>query len=308
MPLPSSGTLTLNDIQNEFGGSNPISLSEYYRGGSFVISSDRNALIPTSGAISISNFYGSSSRSTIEVVITASTSNFDVYSVVSSNPQYFPGKTDVNVSINNGVSLGSSSTDTYALSVPSQFSPTDTVTILNQGTILGAGGNGGNGGSATRRFPPANPTVTAGTPGLGGGSAIYVNRPTTITNLNVISGGGGGGGGSGGRIDGGPVTRVFAGAGGGGGLGYSVAGSGGTAGTATNPLGPVTGASPGSSGTSSSGGSGGSPGGGPGGGYGAAGSAGSAGTGGTGGAAGNYIVGNAFVTWPATGTRYGGVA
>jgi hypothetical protein len=31
-------------------------------------------------------------------------------------------------------------------------------------------------------------------------------------------------------------------------------------------------------------------------------------SGGAGGGAGNYIVGNPFVTWPVTGTRQGGVA
>jgi hypothetical protein len=44
--------------------------------------------------------------------------------------------------------------------------------------------------------------------------------------------------------------------------------------------------------------------GGAGGGRGAAGAT----TSGSGGAAGSYIVGNPFVTWPATGTRQGGVA
>ena len=51
MALPSSGALSLNQIQTEFGGSNPISLSEYYSvaGG-----------VPSSGTISINNFYGTS--------------------------------------------------------------------------------------------------------------------------------------------------------------------------------------------------------------------------------------------------------
>jgi hypothetical protein len=31
MPTPSSGPISLNDLQTEFGGSNPISLSEYYK-------------------------------------------------------------------------------------------------------------------------------------------------------------------------------------------------------------------------------------------------------------------------------------
>ena len=52
MALPSSGPLSLNDIQNEFGGANPISISEYYAaaGG-----------IPASGTISIGDFYGAAS-------------------------------------------------------------------------------------------------------------------------------------------------------------------------------------------------------------------------------------------------------
>ena len=33
MALQSSGAISLSDIQTEFGGGNPISLSEYYRGG-----------------------------------------------------------------------------------------------------------------------------------------------------------------------------------------------------------------------------------------------------------------------------------
>jgi len=49
MTLPSSGTLKMSDIQGEFGGSNPIKLSEYYSAA---------AGVPTSGTISISDFYG----------------------------------------------------------------------------------------------------------------------------------------------------------------------------------------------------------------------------------------------------------
>jgi len=58
MALQSSGTITLAQIQAEFGGSNPISLSEYYRNGSYVTSN--NTSVPTSGDISVSNFYGAS--------------------------------------------------------------------------------------------------------------------------------------------------------------------------------------------------------------------------------------------------------
>lgn len=36
MALQTSGAISLSDIQGEFGGSNPISMSEYYRNGSYV--------------------------------------------------------------------------------------------------------------------------------------------------------------------------------------------------------------------------------------------------------------------------------
>jgi hypothetical protein len=60
MALPTSGPLSLSDIQTEFGGSNPISLSEYYAGGSFVPAGTTGTYgaVPSSGAISIRNFYG----------------------------------------------------------------------------------------------------------------------------------------------------------------------------------------------------------------------------------------------------------
>ena len=51
MALQSSGPISLLDIANEFGGSTPHSLSEYY---------GADSGIPSSGAISIGNFYGAS--------------------------------------------------------------------------------------------------------------------------------------------------------------------------------------------------------------------------------------------------------
>lgn len=51
MALPSSGTITLGQVQTEFGGSNPIQISEYYGAASGV---------PASGTIALSDFYGTS--------------------------------------------------------------------------------------------------------------------------------------------------------------------------------------------------------------------------------------------------------
>jgi len=54
MPTPASGPISLLDLQNEFGGSAPISFSEYYAGAGLVPGS-----LPISGggAISLSEFY-----------------------------------------------------------------------------------------------------------------------------------------------------------------------------------------------------------------------------------------------------------
>ena len=63
MTLPTSGPLSLADIQTEFGGSNPVGLSEYYAGGTYVPAGTTGTYgaVPSSGAITIQNFYGTTS-------------------------------------------------------------------------------------------------------------------------------------------------------------------------------------------------------------------------------------------------------
>ena len=68
MSVPT-GTVTLADIQREFGGTDPISLSEYYRGGIYVPDGTGTSTIPTSGAISLNNFRGSSKTATLTYAI-----------------------------------------------------------------------------------------------------------------------------------------------------------------------------------------------------------------------------------------------
>jgi hypothetical protein len=64
MTLPSSGALALSAIQTEFGGANPISLSEYYAGGARVPAgtTGTNGAVPSSGTISVSKFYGTTAE------------------------------------------------------------------------------------------------------------------------------------------------------------------------------------------------------------------------------------------------------
>ena len=305
MAIPGPGVaISMDTLNTEFGGG--YSLSSYYRGGSFVPNTPQNLAIPTSGAISLGNFYGATKR--IAISLTAASNNYDVYG--SRGPTYSPGISDITVTVPGTV--GSAGTGSYAMLVPNAFSPTDTVTIINNGVIQGAAGPGAAGA----------PSATPATPASGGGNALYINRPTTITNNGTIAGGGGGGGGGGGAFAPGKLGSSGAGGGGGGGGAGQAAGSGGAGGVGTATVNAP--GSPGSPGNTSAGGGGGAGGvrpnaiggaGGAGGGRGAAGSAGLAAPLGptkraasNGGGAGNYIVGNAFVTWPATGTRQGGVA
>jgi len=65
MSIPNSGPISFSALQTEFGGTNPISLSEYYRNGGLVPDSAVNAGIPTSGAISLEQFRGTGISTTV---------------------------------------------------------------------------------------------------------------------------------------------------------------------------------------------------------------------------------------------------
>jgi hypothetical protein len=60
MPLQSTGVISLSNIQTEFGGTNPISLSEYYQNAASGYTSGISGIPNGGGVISISNFYGKS--------------------------------------------------------------------------------------------------------------------------------------------------------------------------------------------------------------------------------------------------------
>lgn len=57
MVMQSSGAISLAQVQAEFGGANPISLSEYYGAPG----------VPASGSISLAHFYGKSAYRTTSV-------------------------------------------------------------------------------------------------------------------------------------------------------------------------------------------------------------------------------------------------
>jgi hypothetical protein len=329
MAIPGPGTpIDLQDLADEFGGSTPHQISEYYRGGGEVPDSAANSAVPTSGTISLGNFYGAVNVVTLNLTVSSNTNNYNLYPQVSSNPSYVAGATNINVTVNPGVRVGSTSRTGYAFQIPSQFNSGDNVTLINKGTIVGRAGNGGRGGNA----PQGN--AVAGQPG---GHGLRIQRAVTIQNQGVIAGAGGGGGGSGtarllngtsGKFND-PYFGNYSGSGGGGGGGYQV-GAGGPRGS--NPD-TVQRGNNGSPGTQTNGGAGGArrssnanPGnsyfigaGGNGGNRGSNGQAGewsqdtssptpgapNKGSPGGAGSRGRYITGQSFATWQQTGQRLG---
>ena len=306
MAIPSSGSLALSAIQTEFGGSNPISMSEYYAGGSNVPSGTTgdSGSIPSSGAVAVSQFYGSSNRIAVALTISSTTQNYNIYS--NRGGSYVAGNTDVTLTVQAIVG----STGSAGLTTGSGWTSGDTIKIINNSQIVGKGRNGGAGGISHTQ---------PGAAGQAGQPAISLSYPVTIQNNGgfIRGGGGGGGGGAGATLivpgQGGkgqsPTSYPIGGGGGGGGAGQQ-----GGAGGAAGPAGPATAqagqpgsiSGAGSGGNSSQGGNPTLQAGGSGGHFGNAGAAGNnqfsqqgqAGTAGSGGAAGKGINLNGnSVTW-----------
>jgi len=160
--------------------------------------------------------------------ITANATNYNLYTALGSPITPITAT----VEIVSGVTLSSTGTGVPALSI-SGFPAGSVIYLVNNGTIVGAGGAGGARVAGSGR-------LGASKPGLGGGTSIYTRNTLNLTNNGTIAGGGGGGG-SGGRTNrSGQAYDDYTGNGGGGagnivGVGGYLAGGGPAAanGTAT---------------------------------------------------------------------------
>jgi hypothetical protein len=65
MALQSSGAISFDNLRTEYGNGGSIALSEMYRGGAFVLDHSNNSGVPTSGTISLSNFYSQNNTSPV---------------------------------------------------------------------------------------------------------------------------------------------------------------------------------------------------------------------------------------------------
>ena len=189
---------------------------------------------------------------------------------------------DAEVTVSSGIVLSANSTSQYGFDTGSGFPVGTTLKLIMPGYVCGMGGAGGS-------------TNTAGS---NGGPALRAQHAISIDALGgVTAGGGGGGGGSG-----------FGGGGGGGGRSGRTDAVGGVASypgaNGTFSSGGAGGNSGGAGGTTGPGGAGSLSAGGGGGGWGASGGTAGSNAGGTGGAA---VVGNSYITWINTGTRYGAI-
>ena len=294
MPLPSSGSISLSQVNVELGrpSTQAISMGE---------GAVRTLFGVPSGPISMSQGFGKANQFVLTISSNQTNANLRTLAVNAGWNQ----TSKVVATINGGVYVSSNSTGTPGLTINGSFP--NGVELINNGFIIGMGGAGGRGGGMQ------SPGFTRGDDGGAGGLALAVSVPVVLNNAGTIGGGGGGGGGGEYAM---PYDQMNPGGGGGGGrTGAAANSSGGLGGFSYSGSG-----SSGGEGTFSAAGAGGAGGsffasagaGGGGGGWGSAGSIGqntNIGRGrGFGGAAGAAISGNGNISYVATGTRLGAIS
>ena len=176
MACPASGTISIQSLVDEFGGTAPHSMSEYYRNGGEVPGNNTN--VPTSGTISLSNFY--SAVNEIQQTYSSTNTNLNLATVFGSN---WGTTVPKRVIINSSAVIGATSGNA-AILIPSGMG--GTLVIDNSGSIQGHGGssNGGTGGNAIH---------------CSSTSGVTINNSSGAT---IKAGGGGGGQGGAGGVGG----------------------------------------------------------------------------------------------------------
>lgn len=271
MTIPAIGQISVIDINTELAKSPTAQLS--------LNNTDvRTLFAKSSGQISFSDGRGKSNApSNFDVVISSHTLNFNVYNEAIARGWNGTSPFNMNITINSGVYLGSSSVDVYAFDTGTLPAGCNII-LTNNGYITGRGGDGGGAG---RSYV-----------GDHGGHALIARVPITIYNYGYIQAGGGGGG-----------SRPDLGwGGGGGGAGYP-GGNGGIGGGYDDGMGPN-----GRTGSITSGGIGGYYYGGAGGGPAQSGSASATVGSQPGGGPGNAVVGNANIAWGQVGSITGSIS
>lgn len=209
MAIKTSGSLSIQDIVNEFGGSSPHSLGEYYRGGGLVPDVPLNNNVPTSGAISLDDFYGAANATlvTYQIIGGGGGGGFGLENHGGSGRGGAGGSTTLS---GDGVSGTGTVTANGGIgglngSLPHGASGAGASTVFGPGgasvgngspgrnapaTSYGAGGSGGGGDSPSH-------LDSSGNCGDGGGAGQYLTATVTMvygTQLTITVGAGGTGG------------------------------------------------------------------------------------------------------------------
>lgn len=191
MAIAASGAVSFSDLRTEYGASGAVSFSDFYRGAAsgYVRSLAANntatnlsASVPASGTINFTNFR--SQARGFRFTFTGNATNQNASTLFGTDWGVDYPK---DIVINSGVTIGGTSASEEALEIST--GGLGTITITNNGTLIGAGGaaNGGNGGDAFEAF------VTC----------------TLVNNGSILAGGGGGAkGGNGGTGGGGQYTST----------------------------------------------------------------------------------------------------
>jgi len=276
MAIKSTGALSFaTDIVGEFADSAPHSMSEFYGGGDKV-PAGANPGVATSGEINFNSFYDCVAATVLTISSNTNDYNIGAAAIAAGGDKSTP----VILTINSGVTVGSTSPSTPAMKTDTGWSSGTTITITNNGSIVGSSGSntsanpssgGGNGGGGAYAIYGQASAGSAGSAGSGsadaannGGNAfehsqtgdnyLSVTFPTAGTRTGgsagtkTIYGNGGGGGGGGRGLS--QNQRISGGGGGGGGAANGSGGSGGSGELGYNGSG-------GSGGSATSGGSGG---------------------------------------------------
>ena len=200
---PSSGSIDIASVNTLFGRGDSIS---NYTGTTYYTSTGGPFTFPSS-CFGFNAFYGTgpnANRVALSYTFTSSTSNASLN--VTSIGGYSAGLSDITITVNSGVYLYATSTGNSGLTLSGGTSG-DTITLVNNGYIMGQGGSSFS-------------NCHCG-PGAPGGPALSLGFNTTINNTNgsaYIGGGGGSGVGGGGGAGGGAGAnnpRASGGAGGG---------------------------------------------------------------------------------------------
>lgn len=247
MALPTSGTLTMAQINAEFGRGNNLNA---YRGTVWYTDAGASGTF-SSGAISMSDFYGK--RATSPLFTATIYNHYDQLNLRSwALSAGWNGSSAAMITLAGGYYLYSSNVGAAALYIDGSWP--GGLTFVNNGYIMGCGGHGGGTRSNLTTEYASNVELQNGGPAIsmgvsctiqnnsyiggggGGGGGAFFQNGTYIYGQTSICGGGGAGGGQGGSTYTGvaPGTLSFAG-GGGGGIG------GGGANGVTNTLGAYTG-------------------------------------------------------------------